>query len=198
MKERILTLPNLLTLSRIPMAAAVWIAPDSAPLVISLMVAAAVTDVADGRFARAVRASRERRGQDPGLVAGAKGIGAWLDPLCDKTFVVSLVIAIWVVDQPPVLDVVLIALRELCLVPLAGVYKVSRRLRETEFDFRAGIPGKLATVSQFVAVALIIVAPEYLRYASVAAGAFGLIATGFYLRRFARSMRAASDVPGHA
>lgn len=189
MSESIVTLPNALTLSRIPMAAAVWIAPDSAPLVISLMVAAAVTDVLDGRFARAVRAARERRGEDPGVVAGAKGIGAWLDPVCDKTFVVSLLAAIWYANQPPVLDVLLIAARELFLIPLALVYKVSRRLRETEFDFRAGIPGKLATVSQFVAVALIILGPAYLRYAAAAAGTFGLIATGFYLRRFARSIR---------
>ena len=172
------------------MAAAVWIAPNSAPLVISLMAAAAITDVLDGRFARAVRASRERRGEEPGPIAGAKGIGAWLDPLCDKTFVVSLLAAIWYANEPPVLDVLLIAARELFLVPLAIIYRVSGRLRETEFDFRAGIPGKLATVSQFVAVALIILAPEYLRYAAGAAGAFGLIATGFYLQRFARSMNA--------
>lgn len=190
MSESIVTLPNLLTLSRIPMAAAVWIAPDSAPLVISLMIAAALTDVLDGRFARAVRASRERRGEDPGSIAGAEGIGAWLDPLCDKTFVASLLAAIWYANRPPLLDVLLIAARELFLVPLALVYKVSRRLRETEFDFRAGIWGKLATVSQFVAVGLIILAPEHLRYAASAAGAFGLIATGFYLRRFARAMKA--------
>jgi phosphatidylglycerophosphate synthase len=193
MPEKILTTPNLLTLSRIPMAAAVWIDPRSGALVIPLMVAAALSDVLDGRFARHVRASRERRGEDPGVVAGAKGIGAWLDPLCDKIFVLSLLGAVYVANRPGLEVVALIATRELFLVPMAVIYRASKTLRaRTDFDFRAGIPGKLATVSQFAAVAIIVVAPELTFYFALAAGALGALATFAYMRRFLRAYRSAS------
>ena len=192
MAEKIFTTPNFLTLSRIPMAAAVWIAPNEPRLIVPLMVAAAVTDLLDGRFARAIRASRERRGIDPGHLAGAKGIGAWLDPSCDKLFVVSLLAAIYVANDVAWYIVLLIALRELFLVPLAIIYKMSDTLRQrTDFDFRAGWAGKLATVAQFAAVGSIVVDPSYTLWCAIAAGGLGVLATIAYTARFVRSYTSA-------
>ena len=187
MGEKILTTPNLLTLSRIPMAAAVWLAPSQPRLIIPLMIAAAVTDLLDGRFARAIRDSRKRRGIDPGTLAGTKGIGAWLDPLCDKLFVVSLLAAIYVANRPDLLVVALIGLREWFLVPMVLTYRFSPTLRtRSNFDLRAGWAGKMATVAQFAAVASIIVAPAFLWEFAIASGVLGAVATAVYVTRFVR------------
>lgn len=190
MHERIFTTPNLLTLSRLPMAAAVWLAPHDARLVIPLMIAAAVTDLLDGRFARAIRESRLRRGQDPGQLAGAKGIGAWLDPACDKIFVVSLLAAVYVANRPELYIVILIGAREWFLAPLALVYRLSRKLREqTDFDLRAGWVGKLATAAQFASVGAIVLTPRLTLYFAIASAVLGVLATYIYTRRFVRSYR---------
>ena len=46
------TLPNLLTLVRIPLAALIWLAPTNPAWLLGLMVGAAVSDFLDGWFAR--------------------------------------------------------------------------------------------------------------------------------------------------
>ena len=192
LRQPILTLPNLLTLVRIPLAAAVWLVTDRPVLLIAVMVAAAVSDLADGRFARAIRARRLRQGVDHGLLGEAGGIGSWLDPLCDKLFVISLLAAIYVSHRPSLLVVALIATRELFLVPLVLFYKlIPRERRKMRFDFRAGMVGKLATVGQFAAVAAIVMAPDQVWLLSIAAGITGGLAVAAYLKRAAAAMQAA-------
>ena len=185
--ERVFTLPNLLTLSRLPLAALVWVAPGEPRLVIPVMVAAAITDVLDGRFARAIRGYRERHGRPVGNLAEAGAIGAWLDPLCDKTFVLSVVAAVFVATSPPLWVVGLIGAREIVVVPLAVGYRAVPGLRQRmRFDFRAGPLGKLATVTQFVAVGALLLAPAWSRELAWAAGVSGALAALVYLRRALR------------
>jgi phosphatidylglycerophosphate synthase len=189
-RQRILTLPNLLTLVRVPLAGAVWLVTDRPALLIAVMVAAAVSDLADGRFARAIRARRIRAGVDHGLLGEAGGIGSWLDPLCDKLFVLSLLAAIYVSHDPGPLVVALIATRELVLVPLVGLYKlIPRERRKRRFDFRAGLVGKLATVGQFAAVAAIALAPDMVWPLSIVAAITGALAVVHYLKRAAAAMQ---------
>ncbi len=191
-RQPILTLPNLLTLVRIPLAAAVWLVTHQPVWLIVVMVAAAVSDLADGRFARAIRAHRIRQGVDHGLLGEAGGIGSWLDPLCDKLFVISLLAAIYFSHRPGVLVVALIATRELFLVPLVLFYKlIPRDRRKMRFDFRAGLVGKLATVGQFAAVAAIVMAPDRVMLLAIVAGVTGGLAVIHYVKRAAFAMQAA-------
>ncbi len=186
--RRVFTLPNALTLSRLPMAGAVWIAPDSPGLMIALMVGAAVTDVLDGRFARAIRARRLARGEDPGKLADKGGVGAWLDPLCDKAFVLSLLLAIYVDREPTWWVIPAIATREVFLVPMALGYRFIGSLRSRfSFDFRAGWTGKIATVTQFAAVGAMLVAPEVVEPLAIAAGVIGFAAFVHYAIRASQS-----------
>ncbi len=183
-RQPILTLPNLLTLSRIPLALLVWVVAERADVLIPIMVVAAITDLLDGRFARMIRARRQRRGLDHGQLGESGGIGAWLDPVCDKLFIMSLLAAIWVTHAPHPLAVAAIATRELFLVPIVLLYKLMPRpRRDFHFDFRAGLVGKLATVAQFAAVAAILVAPDVLVYLAITAAATGIMATIHYLWR---------------
>lgn len=131
---------HLLTLSRIPLAIGLWWAIDSA-WGVALIGLAALTDLLDGRVARWL----QRRGHT------RPDIGGWLDPVVDKLFVVIAVIALARVVDPLIL--VLLATREILLVPVAVLYLVRHvRLRELHAD---GI-GKVATVAQLVALAIVV------------------------------------------
>jgi phosphatidylglycerophosphate synthase len=168
---------NLLTLSRLPLAAAFWLVADRPGWALAVMALAAFTDVIDGRVARAVR----RRHGRP---ADAPSLGAWLDPLCDKTFVVSVLAATWWQVRPPLPELLAIAARELVLVPLAAVYRFTPLVRaRMRYDFRAGVPGKAATVAQFVAITLLLTGHPWWVAAAWLAGAIGLVAAAHYVAR---------------
>jgi phosphatidylglycerophosphate synthase len=189
-RERLFTLPNLLTLVRLPMAAAVWLAPGRPEVIIPLLIAAALTDVVDGRVARAIRARRVARGEPAPRLAGPRGIGAWLDPLCDKVFVASSLAAVAWAVRPPLAVVLMIALRELFLVPLVAVYRIVPNLRgRKRFDLRAGRFGKLTTVAQFAALAALLVAEEMVWPMAMMAAGAGAAAVVVYTRRAALAAR---------
>ena len=173
-----LTLPNLLTLSRLPMAALAWLRPSDPVFILGLLAAAGLTDVLDGRLERR---RRRRRGE---TVAPDSSIGTWLDPLCDKIFIVSVVVAIAVAHALPLWIVPLIALREILQTLIVGarpfVPVLRRRLRPR---FRANVLGKLTTVAQFVTIAAILLKKSDPLPLVAATAALGLVAVGVYVRR---------------
>ncbi len=73
-------LPNYLTLLRLPLAALVWLFPSRSKHVLGVMLFAGFTDVLDGWVARKLKLKNS--------------YGKWLDPLCDKIFVLSTLIAV--------------------------------------------------------------------------------------------------------
>ncbi len=167
--------PNVLTLVRIPLAAIVWIAPGSVPLLFACMVLAAVSDWLDGWLARTYP-----DGSNPG------NVGAWLDPLCDKVFVASAAASVLFVAHAPLALVGLLMLRDLALVPLVAWYRLAHE-QSRRFDFRAGLLGKATTVAQFLAIGLLAVAsPAAVAFCWLAA-ALGAGATFVYVRRAART-----------
>lgn len=167
-----LTLPNVLALSRVVLGLAFWAAVRSPPLALAVIVVAGLTDVLDGWLARRLGLAQ------PG------GVGAWLDPACDKFFVVSVLTAVYVARGPPLWMVALVGARELVLVPLALVYRAAPRLRQRmRYDFRAGLLGKAATVAQFAAAVAILAGHRAQLGLAAAACAIGLLAAGGYIRR---------------
>ena len=170
------TLANVLTLSRIPLGIAFWFVTDRPAWALAVMIVGGATDLVDGAVAR-------RRGQ-----AGRNGVGAWLDPVCDKFFVLSMVAALLAVRRPESWMVVAIVAREIVVVPLALAYRlvpgVRRRL---SYDFRAGRPGKLATLAQFAALTATLFGSGVLPWIAALAGIVGLAAAGDYVRRALRA-----------
>jgi len=180
----LLTLPNLLSLSRLPLGGVFWIVlgrgarPTTAHAAAALgvMGLAAVTDMLDGYFAR-------RRGDD---LAGA---GSWLDPVCDKLFVAAVLGALHVQRGVSLGLLALIVSRELLQLPMALVYRVVPTLHHwLQYDFRASALGKAATCSQFLAIAALVVgvpdAPA--RALAFLAFALGVTALADYVRRAIR------------
>lgn len=156
--------PNALTLSRLVLAGLVWLAVSEPGVLLGLMITAAVTDVLDGWLAR--RLGREG------------GAGAWLDPLCDKVFVLSALAAVWVARRPPAWLLPVIGAREILQV-LAWAALRGR----VRFDFRAARIGKAATVLQFAAVGTILLGLPGVAPWSLAAGVAGTAAAVYYVLR---------------
>jgi phosphatidylglycerophosphate synthase len=196
-REPFVTAPNALSLARVPLAAAVWIAPASPRLLLPLVAIAALTDLLDGWLARVLRRRLVRQGKDPGHMAGPGGIGAWLDPVCDKVFVLSVLAAVyWTVRPSPAIAALILA-REVLIVPLALVWRAVPGLRRRlAVDFRAGPAGKVATVAQFAAVLALVVAPALVWPLAVVAAVTGVAAVAQYLVRTLGAAR--SGPPGRA
>jgi cardiolipin synthase len=195
---RALSLPNVLTLARVPLAGLLWVAPGNALYLFTLGVIAAVTDMLDGRVARALRARRLARGQRTGGLGEAQAVGAWLDPLCDKIFVMSAVATVYVGWQPPLVVLALICTRELVLLPLMLLYELLCKHRQQKpLDFRAGATGKATTVAQFASVAAVILVPSMVWPLAVTACLAGLVTAAVYMGRGLESLEAPVSIhPG--
>ena len=183
-RERFLTVANLLSLSRLPLGALfAWTLgrasgrPWSSLAVLAL---AGLSDALDGWFARRAQARR------PGGKARPTpaGMGSWLDPICDKVFVATVLGAIWFQSRPPLGWVALTLTRELAQLPLSLFYAAIPGLRRwLQYDFRASVPGKAATVVQFLAIAALVFRSVLAHPLAIASCVIGLVALGDYLRR---------------
>jgi cardiolipin synthase len=187
---RALSLPNVLTLARVPLAGLLWIVPGNAAYVFTLGALAAITDMLDGRVARALRARRLARGQATEGLGEAHAVGAWLDPLCDKIFLMSAACSVYVGWHPPVAVLGLICTRELILVPLMLLYEIVGKYRpHRQIDFRAGPAGKLTTVAQFASVAAVMLMPSMVWPLAALACIAGLVTVVSYTRRGLETLR---------
>jgi phosphatidylglycerophosphate synthase len=169
-------LAHALTLSRIPIALALWCTYGDPARSLALVVLAALTDAADGNVARWM----QRRGHT------RPAIGGWLDPLVDKLFVAIVLALVWIRAGSP-LVVILVGARELLFLPLAALYAARR---PPPGELHADPIGKAATIAQFAALAAILAAPAWSLPAAVAAAALGLAAVAHYASRVLRPARA--------
>lgn len=173
-------LAHALTLSRIPLAIALWVVWGDPLRAAAIVAVAALTDVADGRVARRAK----QRG------AAGPDIGGWLDPAADKVFVAVVLAAIWVhrdsLDHPLAV-IALVGAREIVLVPLIAIY-VARRVPHPPMS--ADRLGKAATVAQLIALCVIVIAshappaslaPRAALPVAVVAAGFGLAAAVHYV-----------------
>jgi phosphatidylglycerophosphate synthase len=166
---RVLWIAHALTLSRIPLAMALVYAYGDAPLAVSLIAIAALTDTLDGTVARAL----QRRGYTE------PAIGGWLDPLIDKVFVAIVLGVIWY-HARDLTVILLIGAREMFVLPLAAYY-LARRLPAD--DVRADTLGKAATVAQFIAVAIAVGHPPWALAAAIVTAALGVVTGVHYVAR---------------
>jgi CDP-diacylglycerol--glycerol-3-phosphate 3-phosphatidyltransferase/cardiolipin synthase len=158
--------PSLLSLSRVPLALLFPLSIDSPPRAVLVLFLAALTDVADGWYAR-------RHGQ-------ATPTGAVVDGLTDKVFVLSVLATLLVVRRLDPLDVLLLSTRELGEVPLVAWWAFSHKQRKLRaVTPAANIPGKLATVLQFGTVAAV-TAGVSASYLITATAIVGIIAAALY------------------
>lgn len=171
------SLQNLLTLSRPVLGGAVWLVRDHPLATFGLVIAAGLTDILDGWVARRRERSRPSSARD-------EAIGVWLDPLCDKIFVVLALGAIWAEVRPPLGWLAVILAREVVLVPLTVAYRLLPAIRRRRrYAFRPAFIGKVTTVAQFLAAGAFVLDWRGAQALALLAGASGLIAAVHYATR---------------
>ena len=161
------TLPNIVSLSRIPMAAVFPFlnAPEERVLLIA---AAATTDFLDGYLAR----SRN----------SATRIGALIDPIADRCFVLVAVVVLWLNGTLTPLAALILVLRDVVVMgAFAATWGVNRF---RHFDFMARPAGKVVTALQLASLAAAFLTPGWL------ASCIGLVAvsTAVAVADYARAL----------
>lgn len=184
----LLSAPALLSLARVPLAACFALLVDLPAAAFAVLLMAGITDVLDGWMARRL-----------GLVSAT---GAVLDPITDKLFVLTVVVTLAVTDKLSVFDVLWLSTRELGELPLVVWFMLSRRARAARADHpSANLPGKLATLLQFIAIGWALFhGPHLALWIALVAGA-GVVAAFSYWRRALKNVRhrgARGGAPGRA
>lgn len=171
------SIPGLLSLSRVPLAVAFPFAVSRPALALAVLLAAALSDVMDGWYAR-------RSGH-------ATVTGAVLDPVMDKVFVTTVAVTLVVAGRLSLPMLVLLAARDVLELPLAGRLACDRKaLADQSGRVGANVVGKVATVTQFMTVAAAVLRLRYTGALAVASGVLGITAaTTYWLRVLQRSRR---------
>jgi cardiolipin synthase (CMP-forming) len=169
-------LPNVVSLTRLPLAAAFPFVVDRPALAGAVLGAAGLSDVLDGWLARRSKQT---------TVAGAI-----IDPIADKVFAITVMLTLLDRGKLPVWGVPALLAREIVETPLVLwvlLHPARRSARVAEA--RANAPGKLATLIQLAAVTSAIAFPKVLPHLLVLAGAAGCVAGVGY---WAREVRAST------
>jgi phosphatidylglycerophosphate synthase len=144
-RPRLLTVPNLLSASRFPLAAA-FLATEQTPVRVALIGAASLTDVLDGWLARRQQTTR---------------LGALLDPIADKTFVLVAISAFLIAGELSTLDYFIILLRDFATaIGFIVAYLLSGLDPK---NFKARLSGKIVTVLQLATVLALVLHAPFLR-----------------------------------
>jgi cardiolipin synthase len=174
-----LSIPNLITLARILLVPVlVWaIASDQIRIAFALFLAAGVSDAVDGFLAK-------RFGM-------ATALGAYLDPLADKAMLVSIYVALAIVDAIPLWLVILVVSRDIMIVSAV----ILSWLVDKPVKLKPHPVSKLNTVAQ-IALALLVLASlgfEFSANAAITAlmalvAVLTLLSVAFYLAEWVRHM----------
>jgi phosphatidylglycerophosphate synthase len=139
------SIPNLLSASRFPLAAA-FLATEQTPVRVALIGAASLTDVLDGWLARRQQTTR---------------LGALLDPIADKTFVLVAISTFLIGGELSTLEYFTVLLRDFAT---AIGFIVAYLLRGLDpKNFKARLSGKVVTILQLASVLALVLQSHLLR-----------------------------------
>ena len=173
-----MSVADYLSLVRIPLGFVfVFVVHDTA-LALGILAAAGISDVLDGWVARRQRAQND---QQPHR-------GDWLDPLCDKIFVSTVVVGIFVLRQPPLHLLALMLTREILQTLTMVTVRAVPRLRHLGrgFDFKAHPVGKATTIVQFITATLLLLGHPAALPAAALTALLAVASLGVYLSRLLR------------
>jgi CDP-diacylglycerol---glycerol-3-phosphate 3-phosphatidyltransferase len=172
----LLRVPGLLSLLRVPLAAAFPIALQRPFAALAILGAAGLSDILDGWYARRFRQ--------------VTATGAAIDPITDKLFVLTVAITLVVGGRLSSIDVLLLSTREAAELPLVLWIVTSKRARSLRAAHpSANLPGKLATAFQFATATAALLRVSELHGMIVATALVGVFAAGTYWLRAVRESR---------
>jgi cardiolipin synthase len=162
-------LPDILTISRFPMAAAFLLVEDTR-VRLALVAGASLSDWLDGWLAR-----RREHGTS---------WGALLDPIADKTFVLSALAAFVLEGALSVGQLLVILSRDIATAVGFIVAWLMPTLRASRF--KARYPGKVVTVLQLLVLFALLLAPAAVWWLVLATGVASAVAIADYTLELAR------------
>ena len=166
--SRVLTVPNLLSFARIPLAAA-FVAVHGTGARLALIITASITDLLDGWLARMGTTTR---------------FGALLDPIADKTFILFALSSFLFEGALSTRDYFIILSRDLAT---AVGFLVAYWLPGLDpVNFKARWPGKIVMMLQLAALFVLLLWPAYLAlliWPVAAASAYAIIDYTVFLAR---------------
>ena len=165
--HRIFTDPaHLLSVVRIPLGLLVWARPADVVFVAVIVVIAGLTDFLDGQLGRRLHAPAE----------GTANIGAWLDPVCDKFFVLSTATAIVVTHHVPLVVLALVLVRDVAtLIATVALRLVVGAEAFHRYDFRARPTGKVTMAAQLLVLLAVVLWPPAVMPTAIVAGIMGVV-----------------------
>lgn len=167
-----LNLPNMISLARIPLAV-LFVTIDVTLLRLGIVAAAAGSDWADGVLAR-----RTRR---------VTHLGEVLDPVADRTFMITALIWMAAHEWLPWWTLPLLLLRDAgVMIGAVVVLAIDRRMR-----FPARTTGKRLTWLQLIAIGLILVQPNLAPVIAIPIAVMGAAALADYGRHALASLKRA-------
>lgn len=165
---RILTPANVVSFSRLPLAMAFAVFP-AVGIRLAVLAAAAATDLLDGWLARRVGPSR---------------LGAWMDPVADKVFMLAAFGMLALSGALSPLEVAGVLLRDV----LAPVGYLASVVAHRPFAVPARVGGKAVTVGQTLTLFAWLLDSSFLRPLAWATAAMALYAIADYGRLAVRSV----------
>ncbi|MDQ6994472.1 MAG: CDP-alcohol phosphatidyltransferase family protein [Mariprofundaceae bacterium] len=140
MFQRVLSIPNILTLLRILMTPVIvyMVLSKQAWWAVSLMVIAGITDMLDGAIARYFNQRTT--------------VGAYLDPLADKILLVSLFVSLFFVGKVPLFLFLAVVFRDAIIIFGAAAYEMVTR----QLTIEPSLVSKATTFMQILYVSLLL------------------------------------------
>jgi len=184
--RRLVSIPNLITLGRILLVpVVVWaITAGEMRVAFVLFLAAGISDAVDGFLAKRFGMTTE--------------LGAYLDPLADKAMLVSMYIALGIIEAIPRWLVIIVVSRDIMIVCAVILSLVV----DKPVPLKPLMVSKLNTVAQIVLVAVVLGALGFELDAGIAVialtalvAALTLLSVAFYVREWVRHMNAAEKSP---
>ena len=172
---KLLTIPNILSLSRLPLAAA-FLAFDNRTARIIIVCVVALTDLLDGYLARRIPSHDKRA-------------GALLDPITDKLFVLTALLTFAVQKELSVPLLLLLLIRDFYTALMFAYLK----LRGSRVSFRSRLSGKTATVLQLAVLFALLFKPVLARPLIWVTTAASLVAIVDYTLAGIREQRLAAN-----
>lgn len=136
----VFAIPNLLSLARLPLAVVFLLVPDTI-VRIAVIAGAGITDYLDGWWART---------RGPRTPAGAI-----LDPITDKAFIVTALVAFAVDGTISLAGLLVFLSRDICV----GIGLLLVLLLRSPMRLEARYPGKVLTTLQFIAIIVLTLLP---------------------------------------
>ena len=171
----LLLVPSLLSLLRLPLAAAFALSLDQPFLALAVLALAGLSDILDGYYAR-------KLGQ-------ATPTGAVVDGVTDKLFVGPVVVSLVARGAFTWPEALVLALREIVELPLVLWWALHRKKRKARAeDPKANRLGKIVTVLAFATVAAALFGSALRLPLLFSTGAAGFVAALAYFRRELRAV----------